>query len=202
MSVPIVTQYLSGRNLYAVLWNPGTGQFWNKDTAAWETYNQGNWTHYAVPLLEYVSSGIYTVAYPAGIAAGMLSTEFVYQQNGATPVLPALPGGDSFLTLMQSQGSNVQTIAGDGTAPVNMAAAADVIIPTGVVAAGTITTSSFPTNLTNSHAQAYVGRVIAFTSGVCAGQETNITGYVVLNGVLTVTALTNAPSPGDTFVML
>lgn len=202
MNVPIVTVYISGRNLYVVLWNPATAQFWNKDTAAWETYNQGNWTHYAVPLTEYVSSGIYQVAYPAGIAAGILSTEFVYQQNGATPVLPALPGGDSFLTLMQSQGANVRTIAGDGSAPVNMAAAADVIIATGVVAAGTITTSSFPTNLTNSHAQAYVGRVIAFTSGVCAGQETNITAYAVLNGTLTVTALTNAPSPGDTFVML
>ncbi len=200
MSVPIVTQYLSGRNLYVVI--ERLGQFWNKDTAAWENYNQGNWTHYAVPFLEYVSSGIYAVAYPAGIAAGALSNDFVYQQNGATPVLPALPGGDSFLTLMQSQGANVQTIAGDGTAPINMAAAADVIIPNGVVGSGSITTTSFPTNLTNTHAQAYVGRIIAFTSGVCAGQETNITGYVVTNGVLTVTALTNAPSPGDTFVML
>ncbi len=202
MSVPIVTQYLSGRSVYAVIWNPTTGLFWNKDTAAWESYNQANWTHYAIPFVEYVSSGIYRVPYPSSIAAGILSTEFVYQQNGATPVLPALPGGDSFLTLMQSQGSNVQTIAGDGTAPANMAAAADVIIPDGVVAAGTITASSFPTNLTNTKAQAYVGRVIAFTSGICLGQETNITGYAVLNGVLTVTALTDAPSPGDTFVVL
>lgn len=202
MSVPIVTVYLTSRNLYVVLWNPNTGQFWNKDTAAWESYNQGNWSHYAIPLTEYISSGIYQVAYPGGIAAGILSTEFVYQQNGASPTLPGLPGGDSFLTLMQSQGANVQTIAGDGTAPANMAAAADVIIRNGVVGSGTISTSSFPTNLTNSHAQAYVGRVIAFTSGVCAGQETNITAYAVTNGVLTVTALTNAPSPGDTFVML
>lgn len=202
MSVPIVTVYLTSRNVYVVAWNPNTGQFWNKDTAAWETYNQSNWAHYAIPLVEYVSSGIYQVAYPSGIAAGLLSTEFVYQQNGATPTLPGLPGGDSFLTAMQSQGTNVQTISGDGTAPANMAAAADVIIPNGVVASGTITSSSFPTNLTNSHAQAYVGRVIAFTSGVCAGQETNITGYVVTNGVLTVTALTTAPAPGDKFVML
>ncbi len=202
MSVPIVTVYLSSRNVYVVIWNPATGLFWNKDTAAWESYNQANWIHYAITITEYVSSGIYTVAYPAGIAAGTLSTEFIYQQNGATPVLPGLPGGDSFLTLGQSQGTNVQTMAGDGTAPANMAAAADVIIPNGVVQAGTITNSSFPTNLVNSHAQAYVGRVIAFTSGVCAGQETNITGYAVTNGVLTVTALTNAPSPGDMFVML
>ncbi len=200
MSVPIVTQYLSGRTLYVVL--ERSNQFWNKDTETWETYSQGNWSHYAIPFVEYVSSGIYAVAYPSGIAAGTLSNDFVYLQNGGSPTLPGLPGGDSFLTLMQSQGANVQTIAGDGSAPVKMAAAANVIIATGAVAAGSITTTSFPTNLTNAHAQAYVGRVIAFTSGVCAGQETNITGYVVSGGVLTVTALTNAPSAADTFVML
>lgn len=202
MSVPIVTQYLSGRNLYVVIWNPATAQFWNKDTAAWENYNQANWAHYAVPLTEYISSGIYQAAYPAGIAAGTLSTEFIYQQNGATPTLPALPGGDSFLTLEQSQGANVQTIAGDGSAPINMAAAADLIIPAGAVASGSITTTSFPTNLTNTQAQAYVGRVIGFKTGVCAGQETNVTAYNPTNGVLTVTALTSAPSVGDVFVML
>lgn len=200
MSQLIETLYLSGRNLYVVI--HAGGQVWNKDSAAFENYNQGNWTHYAVPLTEQISSGYYYATYPAGIPAGTLSTDCLYQQNGATPVLPALPGGDSFLSAFQSQGANVQNIAGDGTAPINMAAAADVIIPNGVVGSGTITTSSFPTNLTNAHAQSYVGRIIAFTSGVCAGQETNITGYVVTNGVLTVTALTNAPSPGDTFVML
>ncbi len=200
MSLPIVTLYISGRNLYAVI--AVAGQFWNKDTPALETYSQDNWAHYAIPLVEYISSGIYSAAYPSGIAAGTLSNDFIYQQNGATPILPALPGGDSFLTLMQSQGANVQSIAGDGAAPINMASAADVIIASGVVASGTITTSSFPTNLVNTHAQAYVGRVIAFTSGACAGQETNITGYAVTNGVLTVTALTTAPSPADKFVML
>jgi hypothetical protein len=199
MSVPIVTQYLSGRTLYVVI--EVGGQFWNKDTATFESYSQGNWAHYAVPFVEYVSSGIYAVAYPSGIAAGTLSNDFVYLQNGATPVLPGVPGGDSFLTLMQSQGTNVQTIAGDGTAPIGMASAADVII-TAAVAAGTITTSSFPTTLTNAHAQSYVGRIIVFKTGVCAGQATNITAYAVTNGVLTVTALTNAPSAADTFVML
>ncbi len=200
MSQSIITVYVPGRNVYVVMVLDDT--FWNKDTLAWESYNQANWSHYALPLTEYVSSGIYNADFPSQIAAGSLPTEFVYQQNGASPTLPGLPGGDSFLTAMQSQGSNVQTIAGDGTAPIGMAAAADVIISDGVIGSGTITSSSFPTNLTNSHAQAFVGRVIAFTSGVCAGQETNITGYAVLNGVLTVTALTAAPSPGDQFVML
>lgn len=202
MSVPIVTVYLSSRSVYVVVWNPATALFWNKDTAAWESYNQANWTHYAIPLTEYVSSGIYKATYPSGIAAGILSTEFVYQQNGASPTLPGIPGGDSFLTILQSQGTNVQTIAGAGTAPINMAAAAGLIISNGAVGSGTITTSSFPTNLPSAPAQAYVGRIIAFTSGVNIGQETNITAYNPTGGVVTVTALTNAPSIGDTFVVL
>ena len=200
MSQPVLTQYLSGKNLYVVEYL--AGQFWNKSTPAWESYNQSDWSHYAIPFVEYTSSGIYLATFPAGIAAGSLTTEFVYLQNGVTPLLPGLPGGDSFLTLMQSQGANLQTIAGDGTAPIHMAAAADVIISNGVVGSGTISSSSFPTNLPSAPAQAYVGRVIAFTSGICIGQETNITAYNPTGGVVTVTALTDGPSASDTFVVL
>jgi hypothetical protein len=202
MSTPLITLYLPGRNLFVVIQNVATSQFWNKDTPGWENYNQGNWAHYAVPFVEYVSSGIYSVAYPSGIAAGVLSNDFVYQQNGATPTLPGLPGGDTFLTLMQSQGSNIQTIAGNGAAPIGMAAAGTVIVPNGAVGSGSISTTSFPTNLPSAPAQAYVGRIIAFTSGINIGQETNITAYNPTGGVITVTALTNAPTTGDTFVML
>ncbi len=200
MSQLLETLYLSGRNLYVVI--HAGGQVWNKDTVAFESYNQANWIHYAVPLAEQTSSGYYSAAYPSGIAAGTLSTDCLYQQNGATPVLPALPGGDSFLSAFQSQGTNVQKLAGDGQAPINMAAAADVIFATGAVQSGTISSSSFPTNLPSAPAQAYVGRIIAFTSGICIGQETNITAYNPTGGVVTVTALTNAPSVDDTFVVL
>jgi hypothetical protein len=200
VSQPILTLYIPGRTLYVVEY---LNAFWNKDTPAWESYNAGNWIHYAIPLAEYAGSGIYWSAFPSQIAAGSLTTEFLYQQNNpAGPVLPGTPGGDSFLTLMQSQGANVQTISGDGKAPMNMAAAADVIFASGVVGSGTITSSSFPTNLPSAPAQAYVGRVIAFTSGICAGQETNITAYTPTGGVVTVTALTNGPSAADTFLVL
>ncbi len=200
MSAPIVTLYISGRNLYVVLWNPVTGQFWNKDTAAWENYNQANWTHYAIPLLEYVSSGIYSVAYPAGIAAGVLSTEFVYQQNGATPVLPALPGGDSFLALMQSQGVNLQNIAGDGASVLNLQAAAGVEVR-GAAVAGTLSTTQMSTTLTQANS-AFIGRVLIFTSGAAIYQATVITGFAHTNGVLTFGAVTVAPSAADTFIIV
>ncbi len=87
MALLIETAYIPGRNLYVVI--HAGGQVWNKDTAAFENYSQGNWVHYAVPLSEQVSSGYYSAAYPSGIPAGTLSTDVLYQQNGATPVLPA-----------------------------------------------------------------------------------------------------------------
>lgn len=199
MTQPIITVYLSGRSLYVVL--VFGGQFWNKDTAAWENYNQGNWAHYAIALTEYTSSGIYTLAYPSGIPAGTLSTEMVYQQNGASPTLPALPGGDSFLTLMQSQGANVQTIAGDGSAPIQLAQSADTIV-SGAAIAGTLSATQMSTNLTNPHANAYNGRVIIWTSGALQNQASTITAYAVTGGVLTFSAKTGAPAAGDAFVIV
>ena len=203
MSQPILTLYLPGRTLYVVEYLNSTGQFWNTGTPGWEVYNQSNWANYVITLSEYSGSGIYHATFPSGIAAGSLTTEFLYAQNGGSPKIPGgAGGGDSFLTIMQSQGDNLQAIAGNGQAPINMSAAANIIIANGVVGTGTITSSSFPTNLTATQMQAYVGRIIAFASGVCAAQETNITGYIPTNGVLTVTPLTTAPAPGDVFVVL
>jgi hypothetical protein len=201
MSQLLDTLYLSGRTLYVVIHSGG--QVWNKDSAAFENYNQGNWTHYAVPLIEQTSSGYYSASYPSAIPAGTLSTDCLYQQNGATPVLPALPGGDSFLSVMQSQGSNIQTIAGDGTAPINLAASADGIIP-GVVATGILSTTQFTSGLGTAFTTdgCFNGRVAIFTSGALKGQASIITGYSHTGGLVTVSPpFTGAPSNGDLFVI-
>ncbi len=202
MSQLLETLYLSGRNLYVVI--HAGGQVWNKDSAAFENYNQGNWIHYAVPLTEQTSSGYYSAAYPSGIAAGTLSTDCLYQQNGATPVLPALPGGDSFLTVMQSQGANVQTIAGSGTAAINLADSALGIVP-GIAATGTLSTTQFTTNLGSAYTTdgCFIGRVAIFTSGALKGQASLITAYSHTGGLITISPpFTGAPSNGDSFVIL
>lgn len=62
------------------------------------------------------------------------------------------------------------------------------------------TTISIPTSLSETTPDHYNGRVITFTSGALAGQSTDITDYSA-QGVLTVTALTEAPAPGDEFVI-
>lgn len=199
MSQLIETLYLSGRNLYVVI--HAGGQVWNKDTLAFENYNQGNWTHYAITMTEQTSSGYYSVAYPSDIAAGTLSTECLYQQNGGTPTLPALPGGDSFLSTWQSQGTNVQTLSGSGASALNLQASAGTIVR-GTAMAGTLSTTHMTTDLSNAVDSAYNGRIIIFTSGILIGQATNITGYIHTNGELIFTAVTDAPSAADTFVIV
>lgn len=65
--------------------------------------------------------------------------------------------------------------------------------------AGTLSTTQCSSNLsevTNDH---YIGRIITFTSGVLSGQSSDITDYVGTNGVLTFTALTEAPGSSDSF---
>lgn len=48
----------------------------------------------------------------------------------------------------------------------------------------------------------YNGRVIIFITGALAGQATDITDYTGSSKTLTVTALTGAPSSGDTAVIV
>lgn len=198
MSSLIETLYLSGRNLYVVI--HAGGQVWNKDTVAFENYNQANWAHYAVPLGEQTSSGYYFASYPSGIPDGTLSTDCLYQQNGASPILPGLPGGDSFLSAFQSQGVNLQNIAGDGASALNLKAAAGSEVR-GAAVAGTLSTTQMSTDLTQANS-AFVGRVLIFTSGANIYQATVITAFAHTNGKLTFGAVTNAPSAADTFVIV
>lgn len=199
MSSLIESLYLSGRTLYVTI--HAGGQVWNKDTAAFENYNQANWAHYAVALAEQTSSGYYSASYPSAIPAGTLSTECLYQQNGATATLPGVPGGDSFLSSFQSQGVNLQNIGGSGATALNFGASAGVIVR-GAAVTGTLSTTQMSTNLTNPVNSAYIGRIVIFTSGTLIGQATNITAYNHTNGVLTFTAVTGAPANGDAFVIV
>ncbi len=198
MSQLIETLYLSGRNLYVVI--HAGGQVWNKDTLAFENYNQANWAHYAVTLSEQTSSGYYFATYPTDIPEGTLSTECLYQQNGVSPVLPALPGGDSFLDVFQSQGTNMQNIGGDGSTMLNLKAAADSEVR-GAAVSGTLSTTQMTTNL-SAVDSAFVGRVIIFTSGANIRQATIITAFAQTNGLITFGAVTAAPSAADTFVIV
>lgn len=97
--------------------------------------------------------------------------------------------------------ADITSLNGDATAASNLSESAKAIDPT-TVAAGTITTTSFPTNLDSSTDDFYIGLVLKFTSGALAGQGTAITDYVGSTKTVTVDALTSAPSENDEFVVL
>lgn len=65
--------------------------------------------------------------------------------------------------------------------------------------AGTLSTTQASTNLTETTNDHYIGCLLVFVDGNLAGQRTDVTDYVGTNGVLTFTALTEAPAAGDTF---
>lgn len=72
----------------------------------------------------------------------------------------------------------------------------------GQAAAGTLSTTQMTTNLTEATNDHYNGRVIVWVSGVLAGQATAITDYDGATKKLTYTAITEAPTAGDKFVIV
>ena len=192
--------FTSAQTLYVVIRNAVTGQVWNPTTGpsgAWENYNSSHWAQYAVALTEQAGSGFYAVAYPAGIAATDLSIETFYQQAGGSPTL-----GDAPATgLGNSQGQNLTAVGGDASgARTFQASLASMTF--GAVAAGTLTPSSFPTNLTDPSLNAYAGLSVRFVSGALKGQGATIVSYDPSTGTIGVAApFTAAPSAADILVI-
>jgi len=92
-------------------------------------------------------------------------------------------------------------ISGSTDAADNLEASAETIV-VGAAAAGTLSTTQMTTNLTEATDDHYNGRIIIWTSGVLQNQATDITDYDGASKMLTYTATTEAPSDGDTFVIV
>lgn len=75
-------------------------------------------------------------------------------------------------------------------------------IEIGAAEAGTLSTTQMTSDLTEATDDHYNGRIVIWTSGVLLRQATDITDYSGATGLLTYTAVTEAPSAGDTFVIL
>lgn len=94
--------------------------------------------------------------------------------------------------------SDIVMINGSLTAAQKLALSSDVII-TGVAETGTLSTTQATTDLSEATDNHYNGCMIKWTSGALLGQVSDITAYLGSSGRLTFTALTEAPSNGDTF---
>lgn len=119
--------------------------------------------------------------------------EAIYDANfgsGAAGLLPA----------------NVTQINGDTDSATRLALSAKQIIPGTVdtTAVSSTTTSFESDDITEATDNHYNGRIVIFTSGNLSGQATDITSYTNNggNGAFTVTALTEAPTDNDTFIIV
>jgi hypothetical protein len=95
--------------------------------------------------------------------------------------------------------SDLLAISTSSTAADNLEKSALQIIPG--IAAGTPSTTVINTDLAGGD-DIYIGRTVIFTSGAAINEATDITDFADTDGVLTVTALSNAPSSGDTFIII
>lgn len=75
------------------------------------------------------------------------------------------------------------------------------IIVSGAAIAGTLSTTAMTTDLTEATDDHYNGRTLIWTTGVLVGQATNITDYTGATKLLTYTAVTEAPTAGDKFLI-
>lgn len=75
-------------------------------------------------------------------------------------------------------------------------------IVVGAAAAGTLSTTQMTTNLTEATDDHYNGRIIIWTSGVLINQATDITDYTGATKLLTYTAVTEAPTAADSFIIV
>lgn len=95
----------------------------------------------------------------------------------------------------------VVTDALTSAAATKLALSAGTIV-TGAAEAGTLSTTQMTTDLTEATDDHYNGRIVIWTSGVLKDQATDITDYSGATGLLTFTAVTEAPSAADTFVIV
>lgn len=101
---------------------------------------------------------------------------------------------------------NMTAINGVAAAAARLALSAGQIIPGTVNDANTTPTTTVfaASDITEATADHFNGRLALFTGGALAGQATDINDYALDTGEgkFTVTGLTEAPSDGDTFVVI
>ena len=116
--------------------------------------------------------------------------------HDAAAVKTAIEAGGSSLALIKAV-----TDALTSAAATKLALSAGTII-TGAAAAGTLSTTQMTTNLGEATDDHYNGRILIWTSGVLQNQASDITDYDGGTKMLTFTAVTEAPSAADTFVIV
>ena len=119
-----------------------------------------------------------------------------FSTHDAAAVKTAIEAAGSHLALIKAV-TDALTVA----AATKLALGAGTVV-SGAAATGTLSTTQMTTNLTEATNDHYNGRIIIWTSGVLEDQATDITDYDGATKKLTYTATTEAPSDGDTFIIV
>ncbi len=198
LNQPVVMGYSSGKTCWFMAFRQSDFKVLRVSDHTWVTFVLGNLAQYVMTYTEIASTGVYVGYYPEDFLLDVLPIEVSYQQAG---VSAALPDDLPVISTGQSQGVNVQAINTNVPAASNLGESTSVIVP-GAVASGTPTTTGLISNLTNSLDDAYVGRIIIFTSGTLIAASAIITRYSGTTKALIFTAFPTAPAIADTFVIV
>lgn len=145
------------------------------------------------------------------VRAIILTDQFLVPANDEVVITVESPNaGDSDVgvtaELYAVDDVNIKSIDDDEDAAQKLARSTDtMVIGTVDDSVFTPTTTAFESNdVTEATADHYNGRFIVFITGNLRGQATDITDYELSgsNGKFTVTGLTEAPSDGDTFIIV
>lgn len=116
--------------------------------------------------------------------------------------------GDNFARLGAPSGASVsadiadidsRTLTATNFAKISASVSTNV---EGAAEAGTLSVTQMTTDLSEATDDHFIGRTVIWTSGVLLNQASDITDYQGSNGLLTYTAVTEAPSASDTFVIV
>jgi hypothetical protein len=146
-------------------------------------------------LTEDASTGYYAATYPVNIA-GVLTSESFYQQAGGTPTLGDVPAAG----LLRTQGQNVAAVAGDADAQNNLQRALHSEARGALT--GTPTTTVLTTDLVDTVVDAFMGRVLIFTTGANLRIATPILSYDGAGTITLGAPLPVTPSAADLFIII
>jgi hypothetical protein len=163
------------------------------------------------PTAGAIADAVWDEATGGHTAGGSFGEEV--QSHSTTSELNArtLPSADYFdpaadtvatVTSVTNQVSaNVIAISGDSGAADTLKLSVNTILA-GNAVTGTLSTTQMTTDVSETTNDHFIGRVIIWTSGALQYQATDITDYDGATNMFTFSAVTEAPSNGDSFIIV
>lgn len=180
----------------AISLSSGTAELYTAGATAAVQIHSNTWAH--------ITGGVYRLTLTTANTAVVGPLMINIHASGMVPiqVRAQVLEETAYAALMSGTAipANITQLNSNATAAANHASAAIGI--TTLTIQTTATTTSIPTNLTQTDNNFFVGRTLVITSGTLTGQAATITAYNGTTKYLTVGALTAAPGTGVTAVIV